>query len=59
MAFIKIEDATGNIELLVFQEPLAKYQDLWQEGKVIIVQGRLSLRNSEIKLICDAVKEIL
>ena len=40
MLFVKIEDGTDNVELLVF-ETLKTTQEIWQEGKAVL-QGRIS-----------------
>lgn len=53
MLFVKIEDTGGNTEILVFPSLLKLTFDVWQEGKVIIVQGKLSDKDSEIKLLAN------
>lgn len=58
MCFVTIEDTTGSLELLVFARTLAETNALWDEGKPIIVRGRLSNRDGEIKLVCDEVREL-
>ncbi len=56
MLFVTLEDMENKIELLVFHNTLTKNLDLWQEHKAILVGGRPSWRNGEIKLICEAAK---
>lgn len=58
MLFVKLEDLSDNLEVLVFADTLAKTPLVWQENKAIMVAGRLSYRNGEPKLICDGVKEL-
>lgn len=58
MLFAKIEDMDGAVELIVFSDTLQKNPALWTENKVIIVAGRMSWRNDEPKLICEAAKEL-
>jgi DNA polymerase-3 subunit alpha len=53
MLFVKIEDTGGNIEILVFPSLLKLTPDIWQEGKVILAQGKLSDKDSEIKLLAN------
>ncbi len=56
MAFITIEDMYGSIEALIFPKVLASYSHLLQEENVVILQGRLSLReDEEPKLLCETV----
>ncbi len=59
MLFVKLEDLNTSTEMLVFSENVAKYQDLWQEHKVLIANGYFSWKNDDPKFICDSVKEIV
>ena len=58
MLFVKIEDLTDNLEVIVFSETLAKNPYLWKENNVVLINGQLSLRNGEPKVICNEVKEL-
>ncbi len=58
MVFAKIEDEENSIEVLVFNNTLERSNNTWQEGKVVLVKGKLSTRDEEPKLICDQVKEL-
>lgn len=54
MAFVTLEDIFGSMELYVFPKTLAEYSALVAEGKIVLAQGRLSLREDEdAKMICD------
>lgn len=53
MNFVTIEDGTGKIEVLVFPKTLENNSDIWQEEKIILVKGRVSDKDGEIKLICN------
>lgn len=56
MAFVTLEDMYGAIEMLVFPKSLETYASLLQEGRVLEVVGKLSLREEEdAKLLCDYV----
>jgi DNA polymerase-3 subunit alpha len=58
MLFVKIEDLTDNLEVIVFSETISKNPYLWKENNIIMINGQLSLRNGELKLICNEVKEL-
>ncbi|MBU1289906.1 hypothetical protein KKG85_01540 [Patescibacteria group bacterium] len=58
MLFVEIEDMTGRIEALVFPSVLAKNPDIWQEETIVLLGGRLSDRNDDLKILCDSVKVI-
>ena len=47
MAFLTVEDAYGSIEVLVFSAQYERYRSLLEEGKIIIAEGRISLREDE------------
>ena len=58
MLFATIEDFNDSLETIVFADALAKNPAIWQENNVLIVQGRLSWRNNEPKLICEHAVEL-
>jgi len=58
MLFVKLEDLTGNIETLVFAGTLEKNPIIWQEGKIIILTGRLTDRDDQLKILCDGAEEL-
>jgi len=58
MLFIGIEDLTAKIEGLVFPSLLKKNPDIFQDGTVIRVKGRLSDKDGEFKILCEEVKEL-
>jgi len=58
MLFVKIEDTGDAIEVLVFPKLLKIKPNLWQEDKIIIVSGKLSLKEGEMKLLCDEAEEL-
>lgn len=47
MAFLKLEDVYGSIEVLVFPKILTKFSDVLQEENIVMVEGRVSLREDE------------
>ncbi|HTW96526.1 MAG TPA: DNA polymerase III subunit alpha [Candidatus Methylomirabilis sp.] len=53
MLFVKIEDAMAATELLVFPDFYESTRELWQEGRIVLVQGKLSDKDQEIKLLVD------
>ncbi|HUT96373.1 MAG TPA: DNA polymerase III subunit alpha [Candidatus Paceibacterota bacterium] len=59
MLFVKIEDLTSTIEILVFATILEKNPTIWQEGKVILIEGRLTDKDDQLKILCNNVEEII
>ena len=59
VAFIMLEDLFGMIEVIVFPAILEKYASLVNEENVVLIKGRVSLREDEApKIICDEIKEL-
>lgn len=60
MAFITLEDLYGTIEVIVFPTVLDKYNKYLYNDSMVIIKGRLSLREEEEpKLICQEVKPLV
>lgn len=53
MMFVKIEDDTGSIELLVFPNLLKDTYDIWESGKAVICQGKISDKDQELKMLVN------
>lgn len=56
MAFIEVEDLYGTIEVIIFPRTLSKYKEIIFEDQIIILKGRVSLREGEApKLISEDI----
>ena len=54
MAFLTVEDTTGAMEVLVFPKILQRYGQLLTVGSVVVLSGRISVREEEnAKLLCE------
>jgi DNA polymerase-3 subunit alpha len=60
MIFVTIEDnASGqSIEVVVFNSVLEKTSSVWVENACVIVDGRVSHRDGEVKLLCENAKKL-
>ena len=47
MAYVTLEDLTGTIELVLFPKALAAITSSLAEGQVVVINGRLSLREDQ------------
>ncbi|MGB9813679.1 MAG: DNA polymerase III subunit alpha [Thermovenabulum sp.] len=47
MAFLKLEDLTGSMEVIVFPAVVEKYKDLLKPDNKILIKGRLNLKEEE------------
>ena len=55
MAFCGIEDLYGEIEMIVFPKVLAQYMTLINANNVVLVEGRISVKDDEIKLLAESI----
>jgi len=53
MLFVEIEDMTGRVEVLVFPSILERTSSAWQEEKIVLISGRLSDHDNDLKILCD------
>ena len=59
MLFVKLEDQTDRIELVVFPTVLESNPEIFEEDKIIMVQGKVDNRDGVLKIICQDVEEIV
>jgi len=59
MAFATIEDLSDTMEVIVFPRVLEKKTSLWTENTIVILQGKMSERDSDVKLIVDEAIELI
>ena len=56
MAFLKLEDLTGVIEVIVFPKTLDKLRNNLKADGLVLIKGRVSIKEDELpKLICESV----
>jgi DNA polymerase-3 subunit alpha len=59
MAFLKLEDLSGIIEVIVFPKTLEKVNALIKEDSLVVVRGRVSIKEDELpKLICEEIQPL-
>ena len=58
MMFVTLEDTAGSVEVLIFPKVLEATREIWLEGRMVIVRGKVSEKDSAPKILCDDVKII-
>jgi DNA polymerase III alpha subunit len=58
MLFVGFEDFTGTTELLVFPKILSENTDIWQVGKILLVRGKVSTKDGQIKILTERAREV-
>lgn len=56
MAFVKISDHTGVLEIVVFPDVYAESKKILEVGGLIVVRGKVSLRNGEKSILVEKIK---
>ena len=57
MAFLTVEDIYGAIEVIAFSKIYERHAALLSEGNIVLIHGRLSLREEEAaKIVCETVE---
>jgi len=51
-----LEDLDGRVEVMVWPKVYADTRDLWQEGNILLVEGKVRLRDERVQLNCDHVR---
>jgi DNA polymerase-3 subunit alpha len=58
MAFFTLEDLSGSVEVLVFPKVMEQALQFLENDRIVQVNGRLSDKDEEFKLIADEIKEL-
>ncbi|MCJ7764197.1 MAG: DNA polymerase III subunit alpha, partial [Dehalococcoidales bacterium] len=52
-ASVVLEDLDGQLEVMVWPRVYAATRDLWQEGNILMVDGKVKLRGDRVQLVCE------
>ncbi len=59
MAFLSFEDNTSGIEVIVFPKTLSDNPSMIVEGNIVLLRGRVSMREDEdTKIVCESIEKI-
>ena len=64
MAFIKIEDQSGELEAILFPNAFQQTLGLWQRDRIVMIRGKVNARDregkqsSDVKVMIDDAREI-
>ncbi|MGB2813544.1 MAG: DNA polymerase III subunit alpha [Dehalococcoidales bacterium] len=51
-----IEDLSGQVEIMVWPKVYAEKGELWQEGNIVVVNGKVRMREDRVQLSCEDAK---
>jgi len=52
-----IEDLDGNVEVTAWSEVYNQTKEVWQEGKILLVEGAVKLRDDRVSVNCYRVRQ--
>lgn len=58
MIFAGLEDSTGSTEIIVFPKSLSENQEMWNPGNVLLIKGKVSTKDNQIKIILEKAREV-
>lgn len=58
MIFVNIEDYTTSTEVIVFPSLYKTTRDIWFEGQTILVKGKVSNKDNEIKILAEEARKL-
>ena len=56
MAFVKVDDGTGAIELVVFPKIYQNTRDSWQEGTAMLISGKVDSRADTASILVESIE---
>ena len=59
MAFVTVEDLYGSCEIIVFDSCYARSNNILLEENIVVIEGRLSIREDEdVKIVANNIREL-
>ncbi len=55
-ASVALEDLSGQVEIMVWPKVFAETTELWQEGNILEVNGKVRMREDRVQLSCEEVR---
>ena len=56
MAFIRVEDETGSLDLIVFPKIFSQTKDIWVDNHPILISGKVDTRDDTLAVIVEAIE---
>ncbi len=57
MAFCRLEDLQGSVDVTVFPQLFREKRDLWKQDKIAIIWGKAEFRNGRMSIVADRVQD--
>jgi DNA polymerase III alpha subunit len=56
---MNLEDLNNKIEVVVFPGVIERNPSAFQENKIVLVSGRVDMRDGIPKIICEYIEEVI
>lgn len=56
MAFVRVEDETGSLDLIVFPKIFQRTRDVWVDNRPLLISGRVDTREESPSIIVEAIE---
>ncbi|MBI4284169.1 MAG: DNA polymerase III subunit alpha [Chloroflexi bacterium] len=53
---VTLEDISGQVEVVAWSNVYETTRELWQEGNILLVEGKVRLRDDKVQVNCDSVR---
>ncbi len=53
MAFVKLDDGSGEMEIVVFPRTFAETKETWEKDQMVMIEGKYNEREGDASLICE------
>ena len=57
MAFARLEDLTGSVDVTVFPQLFKEKKPLWAAGKIVVIYGKADVRNGRVSVVADSAQD--
>ncbi len=58
MAFAKIDDGTGMLDVVIFPKLYAQTKELWVEQRPVLITGKIELRDEAVNMLADSIETV-
>jgi DNA polymerase-3 subunit alpha len=55
-ASVMLEDLSGMVEVMAWPDVYSSTRELWEEGNILLVEGKVRVRNDRTQVSCDNVR---
>ncbi|MBI3286837.1 MAG: DNA polymerase III subunit alpha, partial [Chloroflexi bacterium] len=59
MAFARLEDLQGEMEVIVFPKTYERTREVWETERIVVVSGKVQAEEEQVRLVCDEASEFL